>query len=77
MVKRATSGSALVLTRSRLTSIQSLTFAAQLGVDVVSLAVQHSETVKLQHGRLRRRIGSFDRTPHNRIDVVVQQYALH
>ncbi len=30
VVKRATSGSALVLTRSRLTSIQSLTFAAQL-----------------------------------------------
>jgi hypothetical protein len=38
-------------TQSPLTSNQSLPFAAQLGVDVWPLAVQHSEPVVQQHGR--------------------------
>jgi hypothetical protein len=70
-------------TLSPLTSNHSLSFAAQLGVDAGSLAVQHSEPVVVQqHGRLRLGVTPAHRqlrprTPHNRIDVVVQQYALH
>jgi hypothetical protein len=48
-------------TRSPLTSNQSMPVAAHLGVDVGSLAVQRSEPVKQQHGRLR-----LDVTPAHR-----------
>jgi type VI protein secretion system component VasA len=65
-------------TRSPFTSNQSL----PLGVDVEPLAVQHSEPVVQQHGRLRLGvtpvINSFERARGTiGIDVVVQQYALH
>jgi hypothetical protein len=65
-------------TRSRLTSIQSLSLTHSLESTVGSLAVQHSVQ---QHDRLRRGVTPAHRqlrprTPHNLIDVVVQ-YALH
>jgi hypothetical protein len=64
--------------RSRRTSRCRL--SPSFGVDVGSLAVQHSEPVVQQHDRLRLGVTPAHRqlrprTPHNRIDIVVQQYA--
>jgi hypothetical protein len=69
-------------TRSPLTSNQSLPFTAQLGVDVGSLVVQHSEPVVQQHGRFAPRRNASASTASTArgtigIDVVAQQYALH